>query len=139
MLFSFMAKFPSDEWVSEYERMINQSESYKEAGKTWEGDILFVVKPDSGEGEPNYIYLDLHHGECRSSRYVHPGEEPPKTQFRYIGKLGNWKKLMNGEIDPIQGILTGKFKLEGSMMKIMRYTKAAKVMVDTVSKVPTEF
>ena len=134
-----MSKFPSDEWVTEYSGKLNESEAYRDAGKTWEGDILFVIKPDSEEGKEDYIYLDLFHGQCRSARFIHAGEQPPKTQFRYIGKMSNWKRLMNGEIDPIQGILTGKFKLEGSMMKIMRYTKAAKVMVSLTSKVTTEF
>ena len=44
-----------------------------------------------------------------------------------------------GEIDPIKGLLTRKFKLTGSMMKIMRYTRAAAELVKTASKVPTEF
>ena len=63
----------------------------------------------------------------------------PKSEFSYIGKYGNWKRLINREIDPIQGVLTGKFKLDGSMMKIMRFTKAAKEMVSTASQVSTEF
>ena len=46
---------------------------------------------------------------------------------------------MNKEIDPIQGLLTGKFKLQGSMMKVMRFTKAAKEMVNTTALVQTEF
>ncbi|MCL4329269.1 MAG: SCP2 sterol-binding domain-containing protein [Candidatus Thermoplasmatota archaeon] len=134
-----MSKFPSDQWVSEYAEKLNESKEYEEAGKTWEGDLLFVIKPEeAGKGE-ECIYLDLFHGKCRGARFIPAGKDPPKTAFRYIGKMSNWRKLMNNEIDPIKGILTGKFKLEGSMMKIMRYSKAAKVMVDTVSKVPTEY
>lgn len=137
--YKHMAKFPSDEWVIEYSEKLNSNQNYADAGKTWEGDILFVVKPESEQGGENYIYLDLYHGKCRAARYIHPGEEVPNAQFRYIGSYGNWQRLIKKEIDPIQGILTGKFKLEGSMMKIMRYTKAAKEMVNTASDVKTEF
>ncbi|WP_010916653.1 SCP2 sterol-binding domain-containing protein [Thermoplasma volcanium] len=134
-----MAKFPSDEWVSEYCNRLNNNPDYADAGKTWEGDILFVVQPDENYSKTEYIYIDLYHGKCRSAKYVHEGEEVPKAEFRYVGKYGNWIRLLNKEIDPIQGILTGKFKLEGSMMKIMRYTKAAKEMVNTAAQVKTEF
>ncbi|MEM0158657.1 MAG: SCP2 sterol-binding domain-containing protein [Thermoplasmataceae archaeon] len=134
-----MPKFPSDDWVKEYSEKLNSNEDYADAGKSWEGDILFVIKPDEDHKTEEYVYLDLYHGKCRSARYVHPGENVPNAQFKYIGTFGNWKRLINKEIDPIQGILTGKFKLEGSMMKIMRYTKAAKEMVNTASLVKTEF
>jgi putative sterol carrier protein len=134
-----MAKFPSDEWVAEYSDKLNSNPDYADAGKNWEGDILFVIKPENEGGAEEHIYLDLFHGKCRSARYIHPGEEVPNAQFKYIGNFLNWKRLINKEIDPIQGILTGKFKLEGSMMKIMRYTKAAKEMVNTASMVKTEF
>ena len=56
-----------------------------------------------------------------------------------MGKYSNWVKLIKGEIDPIQGLMTGKFKLDGSMMKIMRYTNAAKEMVNTAKMVDTQF
>ena len=34
---------------------------------------------------------------------IHTGEEVPKSEFSYKGKYGNWRKLMAGQIDPIQG------------------------------------
>src|SRR5579884_274241 len=78
-------------------------------------------------------------GECRKAMYSDSLENLPKAAFTYRGPYSNWRKLIDKQIDPIQGILTGKFKLEGSMMKIMRYTKAAKEMVNTATLVQTEF
>jgi len=130
-----MAKFPSEEWVKEYMEKLNASKAYEDAGKTWEGDIMFVVQKDEAHPSDEYIYLDLYHGKCRSAKYIASADNLPKTEFKYIGKYSNWNKLLNREIDPIQGILTGKFKLDGPMMKIMRYTKAAKEMVNTAATV----
>jgi len=42
-------------------------------------------------------------------------------------------------LDPIPGMMTRKLKLKGDMMKVMRYPKAAKEMVNCVSRVPTDF
>ncbi|MEM3794421.1 MAG: SCP2 sterol-binding domain-containing protein [Thermoprotei archaeon] len=134
-----MPKFPSREWVEEYARKLNENPAYRDAGRTWEGDILFVVEKDESFSKSVYIYLDLYHGECRKAVYYEEADQPPKAAYTYRGPYTNWRRLINKEIDPIQGILTGKFKLEGPMMQIMRYTKAAKEMVNTATMVNTEF
>lgn len=134
-----MAKFPSEEWVIEYMNKLNSNADYQDAGSKWEGAITFVVQKDDSFGEDAYIYLDLYHGKCREAKFSNNAADLPKPEFKYIGTYGNWRKLIIGEIDPIKGILTGKFKLEGAMMKIMRYTRAAKEMVNTASMVQTEF
>ncbi len=134
-----MVKFPSQEWAEEYTNKLNSNPSYQDAGKSWEGAITFVIEKDDTFDQEMYMYLDLHHGKCRGYTFSTSIDELPVAEFKYKGPYKNWRKLINKEIDPIQGLLTGKFKLEGSMMKIMRYTKAAKVMVSTASEVETEF
>lgn len=133
-----MATFPSQEWIEDFRDRVNANEEYAHAAQTWEGDFLFVVKPEGDLAEEASFYVDLWHGRCREARMLEPGEEV-KTAFTYAGPYGNWVKLINAEIDPIKGLLTGKFRLRGSMMKVMRYTKAAKILVETASQVPTEF
>lgn len=133
-----MPKFPSEEWASQYVEKLNSNPSYKEAGKKWEGDITFVIKKDEGFESDSFLYLDLLHGECKGFKFAVNESDIPESEFKYVGKYSNWMRLINKEIDPIQGILTGKFKLEGSMMKIMKFTKAAKEMVSTASMVDTE-
>lgn len=134
-----MAKFPSQEWAEEYANKLNANENYEDAGRNWEGAITFVIQKDETFTEEMYLYLDLHHGKCRGYRFSNSLNDLPGAEFKYKGPYSNWKKLINKEIDPIKGLMTGKFKLEGSMMKIMRYTKAAKEMVSTASQVDTEF
>jgi putative sterol carrier protein len=134
-----MAKFPSEEWVKEYMAKLNANTNYEDAAKTWEGAMTFVVEKDEQFDREGYIYLDLYHGKCRDAKFSWVESDLPHPDYRYIGPYGNWRKLMNKEIDPIQGLLIGKFRLEGSMMKIMRFTKAAKEMVSTTALVQSEF
>ncbi len=117
---------------------LNANEEYEKAAKDWEGDFLFVCTPEGSLQEEAVFHVDLWHGKCRSARMLTP-EEKVETAFTYTGPYGNWIKLINKEIDPIRGLLTGKFKLKGSMMKVMRYTKAAKLLVETAGQVPTDF
>ena len=133
-----MVKFPSKEWVKEFHKLINENEAYAKAAKNWEGDFLFVVTPDEGLDKEWVLYLDLWHGKCRESRLLKSKDER-ETEFVMEGPYSNWRKLILGKIGPIKGIITGKFKLKGSKMKILRNRKAAGELVATASKVPTEF
>jgi len=134
-----MVKFPSEEWVQEYAKKLNGNQAYKEAGKGWEGDILFVVERDETFPHNAYVYLDLYHGACRRAAYAESLDKIPKAVYAYKGPYSNWRRLIEGEIDPIQGLLNGKFRLDGSLMEIMKYIRAAKEMVNTATTVQTEF
>ena len=134
-----MPRFPSDEWVQEYAKRLNENQAYRDAGKGWEGDIMFVIEKDESFPRSAYIYLDLYHGECRRALYADSADQVPKAVYAYKGPYSNWRRLIGSEIDPIQGLLTGKFRLDGSLMEIMKYIRAAKEMVGTATTVPTEF
>ncbi|MCL4350271.1 MAG: SCP2 sterol-binding domain-containing protein [Candidatus Thermoplasmatota archaeon] len=134
-----MYKFPSEEWAKAYYEKLNENKAYEESARDWEGGITMIIQSDEKFSGNAYLYLDLFHGKCRSYKLSSSENEIPKAEFTYSGKFTSWKNLINGEIDPIKGILTGKFKLKGSMAKIMKYTKAAKLMVSTASQVPSEF
>lgn len=134
-----MSAFPSREWAEQYVDALNSNEAYRDAGRTWEGDIILAVEKDDTRSENWYLYLDLFHGQCRKYDVFMEDQVLPAAEFRYSGPFGNWKRLINGEIEPIQGLLTGKFKLRGPMMKVMRYSRAAKEMVNTAKLVDTQF
>jgi putative sterol carrier protein len=129
--------FPSEEWIEKYVEALNNNPRYEDAAKTWEGDFVFQINPD-GETvkEEVRFYLDLWHGKCRSARMASPED---KAEFVYAGPLKNWKLLFDGKIDPIKGIMARKFKLDGDMGKVMRYTKAALELVATTREIPTRY
>jgi putative sterol carrier protein len=72
-----VALFPTDEWLSLYRDLINGSAEYRDAARTWEGDIAFVLEAEPDRGVPNELaaLLDLWHGECREARMLAVGEE----------------------------------------------------------------
>ena len=133
-----LALFPSEEWIKLFKDAVNSNAAYEDAAKTWEGDFLFVVQPDSTLKQQSVYYVDLWHGKCRDVALLAAGDMR-KTAFVYEGPYANWKKLIRKEIDPIQGLLTGKFKLKGDMLKVLRAVRAAKELVETASSVPTQF
>ncbi len=132
--------FPSKEWVASFVRKLNGSFEFADAGESWEGDIVFVVEKNEIFPKTSCVYLDLFRGKCRKYEYHEDCQESnmPKSEFKYSGPYHNWVKLINKEIDPIQGIITGKFKLEGPIMKIIKYRKAAKEIVNVAATVDSD-
>ncbi|MEA3374893.1 MAG: SCP2 sterol-binding domain-containing protein [Chloroflexota bacterium] len=130
--------FPSDAWIKDLSNRLNESESYERSAKDWEGDFLFVVEPDEKYDETGYLYLGLFHGRSTGAAVVE-SEDARETEFVIRAPYGTWKQVIEGKLDPIQGIMTKQLKLSGNMMKVMRYPKAAQEIVACCAEVPTEW
>lgn len=133
-----MVKFPSDEWIKALSEKLNASESYEKSAKDWEGDFIFVVEPDEAYDGTAYLFLGLFHGKSPDAAEL-ASQDERETEFVLQGTFSNWRKVIEGRLDPIQGMMTRKLKLKGNMMKIMRYPKAAKEIVSCCALIPTDF
>ena len=131
-------KFPSQEWITEVKDLLNASETYQRSAKDWEGDFIFVVEPDEAYNETAYLHLQLYHGKSPGAAVV-DGENLPETEYTLNAPFSTWRKVIDGKLDPIQGMMTGQLKLKGDLMKIMRYPKAAQEIVACCALVPTDW
>ncbi|MEJ5313878.1 MULTISPECIES: SCP2 sterol-binding domain-containing protein [Anaerolinea] len=130
--------FPSDQWIKAMMEDLNQSASYEEAAKNWEGDFVFVIEPGGKLEKTVLLYMDLWHGKCRNA-YEIPEGETVKSAFRLSGPVSVWKKVMTKQLDPMQAMMTGQLKLTGNMAMVMRNVRAAKELVESCTRIPTEF
>ena len=135
-----MAVFPSEEWFAEFVSRINASEEYRDAARTWEGDVslVFEAEPDKGVPADVWGWLDLWHGECRSGRLV-DAERGSAARFVVRAPYSRWKDIIRGKLDPVKGIMQGKLKLRGDLPAIIRHVRAASELVHLSSEVETEF
>lgn len=134
-------KFPSEEWVKEYQNVLNNSPSYKEAAKDWTfGVVSLIVKaePSIGLNEDVGVWLDLEKGVCKEAKVVSP-EEAQKAPFCITGDYARWKQVVKKELEPVQGMMQGKLKLKGDLPTIVRFIKAAQELVECATKIDTEF
>mgnify|MGYP005850983275 CR=1 FL=1 len=131
-------KFASDEWIKELGDQLNQNEAYERSAKDWEGDFIFVIEPDESSAETMYVYLGLYHGKCTAAARV-SSEDEREAEFVIRAPFSVWRQVVEGKLDPIQGLMTRKLKLQGNLMKIIRYPKAAQEIINSCSRVPTEF
>jgi putative sterol carrier protein len=130
--------FGTDEWAKAFMEEINKNEAYAKAASDWEGDFYFVVQPKKMFDKQIILYLDLWHGKCRDASVVED-ESEHSPAYKLIASDDNWKAIIDRKLDPIRGMMIRKLKLEGDMGKIMRYVKAAQELVNSATRVPTEF
>ena len=131
-----MVKFPSDEWIKNFKDKLNKNKTYEEVAKNWEGDFLLIISPDEKLKDEVVFYVDLWHGKCRDAFIV---TREKNAAFVFRGPYSNWKKVINNELDPLRGLIRGMFIVEGDSKIILDQAKAAQELVNTASKIPTEF
>lgn len=131
-------KFPSDAWIKELSKELNASEGYAQAAANWEGDFIFVCLPDAEFSETAYLYLNLQHGKSVEAMQLKALSDK-KALFTISGPFSIWRKVIEGRLDPLQGMFSGKLKVVGSMAQIQRTPKATTELVACAAKIPTEF
>jgi putative sterol carrier protein len=151
-----MPKFGSNEWAKAFCQAINNNDAYAESASWWEGDFIFEIQPSGNLDHDIKMFVGLYHGDCTGAKTLEPGEEfdvltpnsPPRplkegekvgVEFVFSGPYDNWVKVLKKELDPIQGLMAGKFKLVGNMAKVMRATRAAQELVNSTTVVETEY
>ncbi|MHA2472757.1 MAG: SCP2 sterol-binding domain-containing protein [Promethearchaeota archaeon] len=138
-------KFGTPEWATAFSNAINDNQNYRDAAGPngfppdgWEGDFLFVVEPSGNLDHEIKMFVGLYHGECTGARVLEAGEEV-EAEYVYSGPYDAWVQVLKKELDPIRGLLAGKFKLQGDMAKILKATRAAQELVNSTTMFETEF
>ncbi len=131
-------KFPSEAWIKELEVRLNASESYAQAAANWEGDNIFAILPDADYSGTMYLYIDLQHGKASDAMELTSLDER-KALFTSSAPFNTWRKVLEGRLDPIQAMFSGKIRLIGSMAQVQRTPKATYELTRVASQIDTDF
>lgn len=135
--------FPSPEWTQAFADAVNNNAVYREHGKPWTfGAVAMVVEknPEVGINEDTGMILDVHQGECRSATLVHGMDAVADCPFIIVAPYERWKKVINGDLDPIKGMMEGKLKMtKGNLPTMLRFVQSSRALVTSATDVPTEF
>lgn len=130
--------FPQKEWVDEFVEYLNSNDKYAKVAKKWEGDTVFEVKADGPLDQDVVFYLDLWHGKCRGARVLN-ADEPIKAKFVFTAPYRNFVRVLTGDLDPMQAMMTRKLVVTGSMGYLMRniptvleFVRSAKAVTEGV-------
>lgn len=113
--------FPSQAWLTALEKRLNEDERYAHIARNWEGDLAFVIEPDDpGSSEKSAIfYMDLWHGKCRRTAILE-GLAPDQVALRLTAPRKQFLRVVSGELDPMQAMLTRRLRVEGDMTKLLK-------------------
>lgn len=111
--------FPSAEWLRIFQDKLNSDEQYARAASQWEGDMYFIIEPEGSLKERVIMYLDLWHGKCRGVEIVDDLSKYAPA-FTLKAAYPNFAKVLTGELDPMQAMLTRKLDVKGNMAVMMR-------------------
>ncbi|MDH5507473.1 MAG: SCP2 sterol-binding domain-containing protein [Anaerolineae bacterium] len=113
--------FPSVEWVTSFKDRLNNDEQYARIAKNWEGDLMFDIQPGGVLTEAVQIYLDLWHGKCRDA-YIIDDQHAPEKEAAFVLKapFPNFARVLQGDLHPMQAMLTRKLDVKGNMPYMMR-------------------
>jgi len=114
-----MTVFPSAEWLKAFEEKLNSDAKYAQVAKNWEGDMYFIIEPEGALKEQMVMYLDLWHGQCRGTE-ITSDIASHSPAFTLKAGYDNFAKVLKGELDPMQAMLTRKLDVKGNMAVMMR-------------------
>jgi putative sterol carrier protein len=135
-----MPMFASQDWFEAFQVQINASDEYRVSAADWEGDIAFriVAEPDRHVPADLWGYLDLWHGRCRDARAI-VAADAAAAAYTLTAPYSRWKDVVQGDLDPIKGMMQGKLRVRGDLPTIVRYVRAANELVRLTELLDTVF
>ena len=113
--------FPSEAWLQAFKDKLNSDEKYARIARNWEGDLMFKIEAEGGLEETSFFYLDLWHGTCRDAYFVEEGKYGDlDPAFIFEAPYQQFTRVLMGQLDPMQALITRKLKVKGSMAYLMR-------------------
>ncbi len=120
-------KYLSEEWRDEAETRLKENlTSEKMNNVTTSMSNIYL---NCSDGKNRFLFISFTEGSL-SDFQVGEGE-PPKAEFRISGDYDIFVKISTAELGAQKGLMTGKLKLRGNMVKALKLASLA----DRVNKI----
>ena len=133
--------FPSPEWLHALKEKLNSDKKYATIAQKWEGEIVFNIEPGGPIKEAQIFYTDLWHGECRDAFTVENEAQLKELAPAYVltAPYQSFVRILKGQLDPMQAMITRKLKVQGSMGYLMRNVPTVLDFVRCAKEIDTRF
>ncbi len=134
--------FGTPEWAGSLEEGINASSEYRNAGMGWgagfNGNILFAFEPGGTIARGLYLLLRLERGRCLGAEFV-SGPRHVEAGFTLRAPFPLWLDILRGKTLAATAILTGKMRVEGNTITLLKYAGAHRSLIHCVASLDTRF
>lgn len=134
--------FGSEAWAAALAAEINASSEYRNAAAKWgdgfNGNVLLVFDADAILPKTRSLLVRLAKGACAGASFV-DGASHPDAGFGLRAPFATWKDILERKTLAATAILTGKMKVEGDKMTLLKHTAAHRALVACAAAIDTEF
>jgi putative sterol carrier protein len=134
--------FGTDAWSAALVAGINASSEYRNAaakwGDGWNGNVLLVFDADATFPKTYALLVELAKGVCLGASFV-PGVTHANAGFGLRAPFSVWREVLSRETLAATAILTGKMKVEGDRMTLLKHTASHRALVACAAAIDTEF
>jgi len=134
--------FGTPAWTKALQEEINRSSEYRNAAAKWgsgfNGNLLFAFEPDAALPRPIVLFLRLGNGRCEEASFV-PGPSHPDAGFALRAPFSLWRDILERRTLAATAILTGKLKVEGDKLTLLKHAGASRALIHCVSSIETAF
>ena len=135
--------FPSEAWTQAFKDAVNRNEKYRKHGQAWTyGAVAMVIRRETklDINDDTAMILDVHQGSCRDANLVRGMDAAMEADFVLVAPYSRWKEVIQGQLDPIKGMMEGKLKMEkGHLPTMLRFVESSRALVVSAADVPTQF
>jgi putative sterol carrier protein len=134
--------FGDPAWCAALQAEINASSEYRNAAAKWgtgfNGNLLLAFEADDALSAPLHLLLGLREGRCTRAEFV-PGPRHADAGFTLRAPFSLWREILERRTLAATAILTGKMKVEGDKLTLLKQASASRALIHCVASVPTEF
>lgn len=134
--------FGTDAWAAALVAGINASSEYRNAAAKWgdgfNGNVLLVFDADETLPRTHALLVELAKGSCSGASFVQ-GVSHPDAGFGLRARFSVWRDVLSRKTLAATAILTGKLKVEGDRMTLLKHTAAHRALVACAAALDTEF
>lgn len=135
-------KFGTSEWAKALVEEVNGSSEYRNAAKNWatdfNGNMVFVFEADDQLGAPLHLLIQLKQGSCSGAEFIGDASHDA-AGFVLRAPFSLWREILERKTLAATAILTGRMKVDGGKMTLLKHTAANRALIHCTASVETEF
>jgi putative sterol carrier protein len=135
-------KFGTSAWAEALAEGINASSEYRNAAATWgtasSGNVLLVIEPDATMASGINLLIRLSKGSCQGAAFVDDAHHP-EAGYALRAPYSLWREILERRTLAATAILTGRLKVEGDKLTLLKHTAAHRAMVACCAEIDTDF
>ena len=133
-------EFGTAQWAGALRDAINASSEFRNAGAKWgsgfNGNLLFAFEPDRSLRAGLYLLLRLKSGSCEGAEFVAQPKHPD-AGFALRAPYSLWRDILAGKTLAATAILTGKLRVEGDKIMLLKHAGAHRALIHCVTSLET--